>query len=76
MGFAPDTINRLLEAADPVERPVVGGLCFTQREEETAVPSDCKLVTVNKWSPSEIDTLRSSGVTELAFTSMLSTEIV
>lgn len=28
MGFAPDTIDRLLEAADPVERPVVGGLCF------------------------------------------------
>jgi GT2 family glycosyltransferase len=35
MGFAPDTIDRLLEAADPVDRPVVGGLCFTQREEES-----------------------------------------
>jgi hypothetical protein len=33
MGFAPDTIDRLFEAADPVERPLVGGLCFTQREE-------------------------------------------
>ena len=33
MGFAPDTIDRLMAAADPVERPVVGGLCFTQREE-------------------------------------------
>lgn len=32
MGFAPDTIDRLLEAADPVERPVVGGLCFANRE--------------------------------------------
>jgi glycosyltransferase involved in cell wall biosynthesis len=32
MGFAPDTVDRLLEAADPVERPVVGGLCFTQTE--------------------------------------------
>ena len=49
---------------------------LTQREEETVVPSDCKLVTVNKWSPSDIDTLRSSGVTEPAFTSTLSTEIV
>lgn len=28
MGFAPDTVDRLLEAADPVERPVVGALCF------------------------------------------------
>lgn len=32
MGFAPDTLDRLIEVADPVERPIVGGLCFTQRE--------------------------------------------
>jgi hypothetical protein len=25
-----DTIDRLIAAADPVQRPVVGGLCFTQ----------------------------------------------
>jgi GT2 family glycosyltransferase len=35
MGFAADTIDRLLEVADPVERPVVGGLCFTQRQEKS-----------------------------------------
>jgi hypothetical protein len=34
MGFAPDTVDRLFEAADPVERPVVGALCFSQREDE------------------------------------------
>lgn len=28
MGFEPDALERLLVAADPVERPVVGGLCF------------------------------------------------
>lgn len=28
MGFAHDTVDRLVECADPVERPVVGGLCF------------------------------------------------
>lgn len=28
MGFEADAIERLLVAADPVERPVVGGLCF------------------------------------------------
>jgi hypothetical protein len=33
MGFAADTVDRLLAAADPVERPVVGGLAFTQRQE-------------------------------------------
>jgi hypothetical protein len=32
MGFAPDTIERLLEVADPIERPIVAGLCFAQKE--------------------------------------------
>jgi hypothetical protein len=32
MGFAPDTVDRLLEAADPVERPVVAALTFANRE--------------------------------------------
>lgn len=34
MGFEPDTVDRLFEAADPVERPIIGGLCFSQREDE------------------------------------------
>jgi len=32
MGFAPDTVDRLLAAADPEMRPVVGGLCFAYKE--------------------------------------------
>lgn len=32
MGFAPDIVDRLVSAADPKERPVVGALCFGQRE--------------------------------------------
>jgi hypothetical protein len=32
MGFTPDTVDRLLEVADPVDRPIVGALCFAQRE--------------------------------------------
>lgn len=31
MGLKPDTATRLLEVADPVERPIVGALCFTNR---------------------------------------------
>jgi hypothetical protein len=31
MGFAPDTVARLIAVADPTERPVVGGLCFTYK---------------------------------------------
>lgn len=32
MGFPPDVVDRLFEAADPVERPVMGALCFANRE--------------------------------------------
>jgi hypothetical protein len=32
MGFAPDTVDRLVDAADPAERPVLGALCFSARE--------------------------------------------
>jgi hypothetical protein len=32
MGFAADSVDRLLAAADPVERPIMGGLCFAMRE--------------------------------------------
>jgi hypothetical protein len=32
MGFLPDTIDQLVAVADPVERPVVGALCFGLRE--------------------------------------------
>src|SRR6266508_4044411 len=32
MGFAPDTIDRLIDVADPVTRPIVGALCFAWRE--------------------------------------------
>jgi hypothetical protein len=32
MGFAPDSVDKLIAAADPKTSPVVGGLCFMQRE--------------------------------------------
>lgn len=32
MGFAADSLARLLASADPVERPIVGGLCFAWQE--------------------------------------------
>lgn len=32
MGFPPDAVDCLLEVADPVHRPVVGALCFAQKE--------------------------------------------
>lgn len=35
MGFAPDTLDRLYDVADPAERPIVGALCFSNREEQS-----------------------------------------
>lgn len=32
MGFAPETVDRLVASADEHRRPVVGGLCFAQRK--------------------------------------------
>jgi hypothetical protein len=32
MGFQPDLLEQLMAAADPVERPIVGALCFSQRK--------------------------------------------
>ena len=34
MGFEMDAVDRLVAAADPAERPVMGGLTFGQREDE------------------------------------------
>lgn len=31
MGFRPESLDQLLVAADPVERPVLGGLCFAMK---------------------------------------------
>lgn len=31
MGFSPSVVEDLIHAADPTERPVVGGLCFGQK---------------------------------------------
>jgi hypothetical protein len=34
MGFKPDTHRRLIEAADPERAPIMGALCFVQKEFE------------------------------------------
>jgi len=36
MGFAPDTVDRLVKSADPELRPVMGGLCFSLKRQHTA----------------------------------------
>ena len=39
MMFAADTLDRLIEAADPAGRPVVGGLCFTENPGGPPLPT-------------------------------------
>lgn len=34
MGFAPDTLERLLKSADPKERPIMGALCFATKRQQ------------------------------------------
>jgi hypothetical protein len=36
MGFGPDTVDRLIDSADPDNRPVMGALCFAMRRQRTA----------------------------------------
>lgn len=36
MGFNPDTLERLIAAADPIDRPVVGALCFAHKTDGKA----------------------------------------
>lgn len=36
MGFAADTVDRLIKSADPELRPVMGGLCFAMKRSRTA----------------------------------------
>lgn len=33
MGFAPDTVEQLVAAADPTDRPVLGALCFAMKRQ-------------------------------------------
>lgn len=44
MVFPADAAARLLAAADPVERPLVGGLCFSQNPDGPPLPTMYELV--------------------------------
>ena len=46
MGFAPDTVDRLIRSAHSDKRPVVGGLCFSLRRESAAEFYGTKYVVV------------------------------
>ena len=64
MAFSPDTVDRLFEAADPVERPIVGGLCFTQHEQRSDGMGGFRCVatpTVFDWAKVQVDGAEQQG---------------
>lgn len=83
MGFDADAVHRLLDVADPAERPVVGALCFAMMEaaydgmggwRRTIVPTMYKLGTDTFGRPSfcyygdyEEDSVTPVGATGAAF---------
>jgi hypothetical protein len=53
MAFAPDTAKLLIQAADPIERPVIGGLCFgqvTSHVDGYGIPHYRLFPTIYKWN--------------------------
>lgn len=83
MGFGNDAAHRLLDAADPVTRPVVGALCFAMMEaaydgmggwRRTIIPTMYKVGTTDAGDPSfcyfgdyEDDTVTQVAATGGAF---------
>jgi hypothetical protein len=59
MGFPRDALQKLLAAADPVNRPLMGGLCFAMRaegfDEETYAEFFGHIPTVSVWKRREED---------------------
>ena len=57
MAFSPQIVERLVSVADPVERPVVGGLCFAQRglgqHPEFGTPVSEVYPTIFMWDPED-----------------------
>lgn len=74
MVWEPDAIHRLLAAADPVERPIVGGLCFAQEGDTGMIwptmfdlagtDEQVEFVRYDDWQP---DILLPVGSTGAAF---------
>ena len=64
MGFEPWALDQLLLFADPVERPIVGGLCFSQRTEEIDGRNGFRCyprVTIFEWREQEDGSHRFNG---------------
>lgn len=57
MGFPKDALQKMLAVADPIERPIIGGLCFAHRTEgyddETYAEYFGHIPTLSMWNKNE-----------------------
>ena len=58
MWFQRDTIDRLIEAADPVQRPVVGGLCYSQNTDSGGGDPYSTMYELTEPAPGEVAFIR------------------
>jgi hypothetical protein len=70
MTFAPDTVERLLEFADPEKAPIVGGLCFGYDEKGDVQPtlfglvgeeSNPQVIRYHEWPPEAMFQVAATG---------------
>lgn len=70
MTFAPDTLERLLEHADPEKAPIVGGLCFGFDETGDVQPTlygligeedNPKVIRYHEWQPDAMFQIAATG---------------
>lgn len=70
MDFQPDTLDRLVESADPVKRPILGGLCFAlmKGDAQEVVPTLYAWTDDDPPLPARVTRLPAEGVHPVAAT--------
>jgi hypothetical protein len=73
MTFDPDVVERLLDYADPVKAPIVGGLCFGFDEQgdvqptlygligEAEDPENLQVIRYHEWTPDAMYQVAGTG---------------
>jgi hypothetical protein len=70
MTFRPDTVERLMEFADPVEAPIVGGLCFGFDDKANIQPTlfglvgdetSPQVIRYHEWPPDAMFQVAATG---------------